>query len=102
MVGVLDLQSFLLRLVPELGEPLEEQRVRARGQGAFPTQPDRLGGGHPSGSVGKSRNRFSLCKIKSTPNKVFQTSYGSSAGSKTCVQTVRSDRNVKRSCVDVL
>lgn len=42
LVGVLDLQSFLSRLVPELGEPLEEQRVRAGGQGSFATQPSRL------------------------------------------------------------
>lgn len=50
LVGVLDLQALLSRIVPELGEPLEEQRVRTGGQGAFPTQPDRLRGcWHPFG-----------------------------------------------------
>lgn len=47
LVGVLDLQPLLSRLVPELGEPPEEQRVGAGGQGAFPTQLDRPRRWHP-------------------------------------------------------
>ena len=49
LVGVLGLQALLFRLVPELGEPLEEQRVRAGRQDPFPTQPDRFRSWHPSG-----------------------------------------------------
>lgn len=57
LVGVLDLQSSLLRLVSELVEPPEEQRVRAGGQDAFPTQPDRLRSWHPSGSDRRETSR---------------------------------------------
>lgn len=39
LVGVLGLLSLLFSLVSELCEPLEEQWIRAGGQGAFPTQP---------------------------------------------------------------
>lgn len=46
LVGVLDLESLLLGLVPELGQPLEEQRIWAGWQGTFPTQPGRFRGGH--------------------------------------------------------
>lgn len=46
LVGVLDLESLLLGLVPQLGQPLEEQRVWAGWQDAFPTQPGRFRGGH--------------------------------------------------------
>lgn len=50
LVRVLGLQSLLLGLVPELREPLEEQRVRAGGHSAFATQPDRLRSWHHFGS----------------------------------------------------
>lgn len=46
LVGVLDLESLLLGLVPELGQPLEEQRIWAGWQDTFPTQPGRFRGGH--------------------------------------------------------
>ena len=53
LVDVLQLQALLFGVVPQLGKPLEEQRVGAGGQGAFPTQPDLLRGGHPFGPGGR-------------------------------------------------
>lgn len=42
LVRVLGLQPLLSRLVPELGEPADEQRVRAGRQDPFPTHPSRF------------------------------------------------------------
>lgn len=47
LVGVMDFQSFLLRFVPELGKPLEEQGIWAGREDTFPTQPGRFRSVHP-------------------------------------------------------